>query len=424
MLSESAGRGFKIHSPELWSGLLTKANSKWMQKLRTSLSSQERAEIIQYYTAKKLWEGENAASFNSIVHEVRRNPRTVFGWLKEGKRPKTVQLVESIRVSRGVLVSWPPLKETLEELYIRREMSTHQIADIFGVDGSMVFQWLKKFRVPLRDRVEAYVRAVTKYPKRPFSGNRLEAAYMIGLRLSDYNARWASREGRTVSVRTGTTHPRMIQLAKSVFGPYGSVVVRPRVNNHGGYHWEVECHLDSSFGFLVPRPQGIPTTILDDHQTFLHCFAGLVDGDGWISLHNCWNVKATTKLGFCNTDHRLVEDVVWGLLNLGYVVKPMVDRERGSRSSYGMLNNSALRLQLKGNNAIKLLRSLPLRHPEKLARKSLALELHGKAWGYAKTCWDELLASINAERDRCVAAAERAHNARKNGNHKLSDVSF
>lgn len=336
------------------------------------------------------------------------------------RRGSAHSLIENLRVNRGLLLSLPSLKETLEELYIRREMSTSQIADIFGVNRVTVFQWLKKLRVPLRDRVEAYIKAVTKYVKTSFSDNLLEKAYMMGLRLSDYDARWAHREGGSIIMRTRTTHQGMIQLAYNTFATYGGFVARPREINRGGYCWEIECYLDNSFSFLVPKPQGILQWILHEPQAFLHCFAALVDGDGWVGLHNCWSVKAIAKLGFSNTDHQLVKDVAQGLLSLGYVTRPRVDKERGSMSSFGPLNNSVLRLEFKGNNAIKLLKVLPLRHPEKLARRSLALKLHGKAWEQAKPEWDKLLSSIDAERDKCVADAKVAYNARKNCNQKSS----
>ena len=95
-------------------------------------------------------------------------------------------MVESLHVRDGVLISWPPMKGTLEELYLKRGMSTHSIAKIFSVESSMVFRWLEKFGVPLRNRVDAYTKAVTKYAKKPFSDDKFEEAYMVGLRLSDF----------------------------------------------------------------------------------------------------------------------------------------------------------------------------------------------------------------------------------------------
>jgi len=323
--------------------------------------------------------------------------------------------------SSSNMPSWPPSNETLEELYLRRGMSTHQIAKLFGVSGSTVFRWLRKLRIPLRNRRDAYTKAVTKYAKKLFSGDRLEAAYMIGLRLSDFDARWARREGGTIAVRTRTTHPGMIQLARATFGFYGAVVMSPRKINHGGYCWEIECHLNHSFSFLVSKPTGIPEWILHDSQAFLHFLAAFIDGDGWVGLHNCWGVKAIPKVGLSNTDHLVINGIVQGLLNLEYVVKPRVNKKRGSVSSYGMLNEDVLRVELKGNNAAKLLKALPLRHPEKLMRRALALQLHGKAWKDAKPEWDKLLATINTERDKCVAVAEKAHDAKKkSGGHAIA----
>lgn len=403
--------------PEIWEAVLKVGPES--AKFWRSLSAREKAGIYEYHTARKRWETKSMTSIKDVAREVGRNYSTVRHWLKGDRCPKAVQAIESLRIYDGVLVSWPPIRETLKELYLKREMSTRKIAGIFGVNRVTIFQWLKKFGIPLRDRVEAYITAVTKYMKRPFSGNALEAAYMVGLRLSDYDARWAKREGKTVMVRTGTTHPAMIQLAHDVFGSYGGVIDRPHINTHGEYHWVIDCYLDSSFSFLVPKLGGIPSAILGSPQTFLYCLAGLIDGDGWVGLDNCWGVRAAAKIGFCNNKNQLVKDVVQGLLALGYVVKPWVNDVKGRISSYGPLNRDMLQVQLKGEKAIKLLKMLPLRHPEKVMRKTLVLRLHGKAWKDVKPEWDKLLSSIDAERERCIVEAEKAHNARKNGKQAL-----
>jgi hypothetical protein len=109
----------------------------------------------------------------------------------------------------------------------------------------------------------------------------------------------------------------------------------------------------------------------------------------------------------------LVEDVVHGLSTLGHVVRPLVNDVKGRVGSYGVLNNDALRVQLKCKQAVKLLNVLPLCHPEKVARKTLALQLHGKPWEEAKPEWNKLLAAILSERDNCVAAAKKTYLSRK-----------
>ena len=47
----------------------------------------------------------------------------------------------------------------------------------------------------LRDKVEAQIQAVTRHEKRLFSGDRIERAYLMGLRYGDLDA---VRHGRAI----------------------------------------------------------------------------------------------------------------------------------------------------------------------------------------------------------------------------------
>jgi len=86
-----------------------------------------------------------------------------------------------------------------------------------------------------------------KYPKKPFSNNLIEKAYLLGLRAGDISA---AQHRKQVQVITGTTHPAQIRMFERVFMNYGHVGKYPYEQN-GQRKWYVHCLLDKSFNFLT-----------------------------------------------------------------------------------------------------------------------------------------------------------------------------
>ena len=160
-------------------------------------------------------------------------------------------------------LAWPPKKEDLERLYLFRHLSAAKIAGEYGlkyktpkvaesvvlyqlkkngiprrdsaehirkVTNEMVDEWARRYNegqslkeiagatvdpvtvwlhlrkrgVQLRNRIDAQIVAVSKYQRTPFSGDKLERAYLMGLRYGDLHA---VRHGRAIRVRVSTTHP-------------------------------------------------------------------------------------------------------------------------------------------------------------------------------------------------------------------------
>ena len=153
--------------------------------------------------------------------------------------------------------SWPPKKEDLERLYLVERLSAAEIAEVYGlkyknpkvaestilyrlkrngiprrdraelarkVTVTMEDEWMQRYQaggslkaiageivdlvtvwnhlrargVVLRDKVEAQIQAVTKYQTRPFSGDKIEKAYLMGLRYGDLRRQaWARGSGET-----------------------------------------------------------------------------------------------------------------------------------------------------------------------------------------------------------------------------------
>jgi hypothetical protein len=194
---------------------------------------------------------------------------------------------------------WPPNKEDLLRLYVEQKLSAAKIAESYGlkyanpksgetlvlyhlkkfgiarrdkaehvrkVTEEMVDQWARRYQggaslkgiaddkidavtvwnhltkrgVKVRDKVEAQIAAVSKYERRPFSGDALEKAYLMGLRYGDLHV---VRHGRAIRVRVSTTHPAMAKLFESLFSPYGHIQHYPRKASLTGHEWSLECEI-------------------------------------------------------------------------------------------------------------------------------------------------------------------------------------
>jgi len=142
-------------------------------------------------------------------------------------------------------------REELQNMYWDQRMSMKQIAEKYGVIPGAVRYWMMKYDIPRRNRYEATI----KYPRKPFSGDEYERAYLLGLRAGDIHAR--KRATNTVGVNVTTTYPAMIELFERTFGRYGHVKKYP-AKGPLVYEWYVYCDLDTSFGFLIKKPMEAP----------------------------------------------------------------------------------------------------------------------------------------------------------------------
>ncbi len=114
--------------------------------------------------------------------------------------------------------------------------------------------------------------SITHYPKKNFSGNLLEAAYLIGFRLGDLTV---DKEGRFARVRMSTTKPEQVELFKKLFGKY-TYIRTSRKDKQGAVR--TDCYLNDSFDFLLIENDYVPSWIYND---YLAPFAsGYIDAEG------------------------------------------------------------------------------------------------------------------------------------------------
>jgi hypothetical protein len=306
---------------------------------------------------------------------------------------------------------WPPLAEDLKRLYLDQKLSASKIATVYGlkyvsaktaestilyhlkrngiarrdpaahvrkVSDSMVDDWMARYQkgeslkqiagtsvtavtvfnhlhkrgLGLRDKVEAQIKAVTRFQKAPFDGNEEDKAYLLGLARGDLNV---ARHGRAIRVKTSSTHPAMIDLVASLFIPYGPIRVYPYHSRLVGYEWTIETELDQTFRFLLDGKLGTPR-IRSSRVVRIAYLAGLFDAEGSLWLRG--NRRFEPRMSFTNTD--------LGLLNW---VRDSLDK-MGFHPYLGLPNVDGVRqIQMwRVEEVLKLVRILPVRHPEKKSK--------------------------------------------------------
>lgn len=130
---------------------------------------------------------------------------------------------------------------------------------------------LREFNIPIRSNSAAKMR----YPKFDFSGDIIEKAYMLGFRLGDLNVYQTSKNSELIVARCNTTQVVQIRLMEKLFSRYGKVTI-----SRGQYSTNVNCFLNRSFIFLLPKYERVPAWIDGDKTTSAAFIAGYTDAEG------------------------------------------------------------------------------------------------------------------------------------------------
>lgn len=224
-------------------------------------------------------------------------------------------------------------KERLEELYIKQKLPTTKIAKMFNCHHSVVLRRMKEYNIKSRPLYEA----MTIYPKKNFSGDLLEKAYMIGFRLGDLWVKRINRNGRTILIQGNSTRSEQIDLIEKLFGTYGhfrkSLVKDPQ----GKDETRISFYLNDSFSFLLENNKRIDDWILENNECFFAFLAGYIDAEGHIGVHKHGGMEqAGLQISTCD---KVILHQIWSKLHsIGVEIpKPRIQCLKGYVSKKKLL---------------------------------------------------------------------------------------
>ena len=300
--------------------------------------------------------------------------------------------------------------ETMVDEWVASYQGGESLKQIAGdaVDSVTVFNHLRKRGLQLRDKVEAQINTVAKHEKTPFSGDRHEMAYIVGIAVGDYAS---TRHGRAVRVKTSTTHPAMTKLFRSLFEGHGPIYEYPRENVLTGFEWSLDCDLDASYSFLLEVKE-LAVQVVSDEELFFDFLAGLFDAEGTIYYHRKKKGGAF-ELSLANTNLGLLREIGRKLDALGISFKlrrTRIDRQKALKRRIKNSVEVVWKLDIwRYENVRQLVQALPLRHPERVAKAAIAQKLEKRPNPTDRKLivaeWINLINDIKLDSERYIVRA-------------------
>lgn len=162
-------------------------------------------------------------------------------------------------------------EKILHKLYIEQNLSPAKIGEKLGCSFKTVRNRIVEAGMPFKDPAIARIRS----KRRSFDGTDEIKAYMIGFRIGDLNVYVPNGKSKTVVVRCHTTQADQVRIMEKLFDSFGKVTVS---SNKGHYH--VNCFLDLSFSFLIPKDETAWEQIRSARDSVVWGFiAGYVDAE-------------------------------------------------------------------------------------------------------------------------------------------------
>ena len=170
-------------------------------------------------------------------------------------------------------------KEDLIRLYYEEKQSKYKIGDIYGCSFSTVLNIMRSYGLkPLSRSI-----IQSKYLKNKFNGSKELKAYIIGFRLGDLNVYKTSEKSEVIVVRCHTTNQDQVDIMKELFSEYGQVSISKGAHTES---FNINCFLDNSFSFLLPKKDFVPAWIGKDEGAATAFVAGYTDAEGNIGVYD------------------------------------------------------------------------------------------------------------------------------------------
>jgi len=271
--------------------------------------------------------------------------KKVLYWLKKYK----ISTRKGIRKSKFNIT-----KELLTDFYINKKFSINKTASELKCSYGNVHYFLRKYNLKLRS-----IGRIPIYTKNNFSGNLIEKSYLIGLRLGDISTKRTSN--KTIRVQTSTTHLSQVEMFRETFEKYGPIGFYQSQGIFGN-EIRVWCDLNNSFSFILKKPRRIPIWIFNDENIFFSFLAGFMDCEGTWVINKSHENSKSFEFQIGNTDKMILQGIKNKLENLEFNPKFYLKKSRHST--------------FKNNKDLFVLRIFQLEKVLKLARIMLHYSHH------------------------------------------------
>lgn len=301
----------------------------------------------------------------------------------------------------------------IQRAHVERGISLGDIAKLIGNKTSGYTSWLtRQVGIQPREFEEARLasihKKVRKHERKPFDGSNQDRAYLLGMRHGDLSA--IRPFGDAVRVSTSTTHPAMAELFRKLFEPYGHVYQHSRYKKDTcSYEWNIQVILDDSFAFMLESRESGCRSVSQSPEELLGYLAGFLDAEGHIGLTR--DKKNTSLMvTYFNTDLALLNFVADSCRSLGYTpLGPYLDKKKDTKTSRYQIERKRNYYKVvldRFAECQSFLSRLPVRHPERIEKKNLALSLtYREPWETARARVVNLRNSFRTRRDKFVEEA-------------------
>ena len=262
-------------------------------------------------------------------------------------------------------------KETIEKiLKIIKPINPERILEIAVYRGAISKREMKEIMKRLEKRFSEKALQKEKREEMGPEPSELEKIYILGLATGDLTIR---AKGNRIVPELSTTHPEAILLFHRIFGKYGKIIHIPKISKETGEAFiYLRAYLNrKQWEFLLEK--GNLETIkreTQDKEKFKYFLAGLFDAEGTIIIKKEKTTKRTqvvTKIASGRKD--ILEYAKKKLRQLG--IKAAIYKEK---------NKECYKLTMTGDQAIKLLKTIPIKHTEKTRKTKIAIDHHKKPW--------------------------------------------
>jgi hypothetical protein len=375
---------------------------RWM--MRYSITRRSKGEAIRIKKVKNLparifhlyW--KRKMTLKEIADLFKVSPQTVRSYMIKHGIPRR-------KAAKFIRKTITP--EMLRHLYVEKRMSLTKLARYIGVRFNRAKKLILGAGITPRTRSETSL----KYPRKPFSGDEIEKAYLLGFRTGDLTV---TKDCESVRAGMGTTHPAQIKLFLDLFEKYGHCLAYPHKSNLFVYGWALICYLDWSFNFLLASKDSI--RLPSNPKLFLAFLAGYADAEGYwkICKHKVW---IEFRFEIETQDRAILKQIFACLRDCGYHPRFYVVKRKGKRCGKLILRKPMYRLSLaRRDEVIELARTLlPFtKHEEKRRKMQLVLGARKmKYWTEVKNEIESFKRWVAKRVRKCKIIAEKEYKQRK-----------